>query len=164
VDPKGTTNIKLEWSALEYEERERSPDWFWALGIIVVTAAIASLIYSNYFFAVLIIIGGLLLGFFAIKHPDMVFYELNDKGLKIRTRLYPYENIKSFWVQSNKSPELPVKPTLFIKTERIFLPVMGVPITDVMAPRIRTIMLEKNILEEEMVEHASEKIMEFFGF
>ena len=28
---------KLEWSALEYEEKERSRDWFWALGIIVAT-------------------------------------------------------------------------------------------------------------------------------
>lgn len=164
MDPQGTTNMKIEWSALEYDEKERSADWFWALGIIVVTAAIASLIYSNYFFATLIIISGVLLGFFAIKKPDMVFYELNDQGLKIRTRLYLYENIKSFWVEDGNSKELPVKPALFIKTERVFMPIISVPITGDMAPRVRSIMLEQNILEEEMKEHASEKVMEFLGF
>ena len=77
----------LQWSALEYEEKERSKDWFWALGIIVVTSSIASVIFGNYFFAVLLILGGFLLGFFATKKPEMVQYELTERGLKIRTRL-----------------------------------------------------------------------------
>ena len=80
---------KLEWSALEYEDKERSPDWFWALGIIIVTSSLASIIYSNYFFAALLVLSGILLGFFAKKKPDTVLYELNEKGLKIRTRFYP---------------------------------------------------------------------------
>src|SRR5476649_1304639 len=104
---------KLQWEALEYEDKERSNDWFWALGVIVITSSIASIIYSNYFFAALLILSGVLLGFFAIKKPEMISYELNAKGLQILTRLYPYENIKSFWVQVGD------KPTLFIKTERI---------------------------------------------
>src|SRR5512141_1166647 len=150
---------KLEWSALEYEEKERSKDWFWALGIIVATSSIASIIFGNYFFAALLILSGLLLGFFAIKKPDTVTYELNDKGLKIRTRLYPYENIKSFWVQIGASPMTNVKPLLFINSERVFMPIISIPISAEMAPEIHAIMLEKNIAEVEMKEHPSEKIM-----
>ena len=90
---------KLEWSALEYEERERSADWFWALGIIVVCGVAAAAIFGNYFFAALLLLSGVLLGFFAVKKPDTVSYELNAKGLKIRNQIYSYENIKSFWVQ-----------------------------------------------------------------
>ena len=149
---------KLQWYALEYAEKERSRDWFWALGIIVVASSLASIIYSNYFFAGLIVLAGVLLGFFATKQPDMVFYELNEKGLKVRTRLYLYENIKSFYVQTG------TKPTLFIKSERLFMPVMGIPIENAPAEKIRSIMIEKNIIEEEMKEHASEKIMEILGF
>ena len=67
-------NEKLNWSALEYEEKTRSPDWFWALGIIVVTSSIAAIIFGNYFFATLLVLSGLLLGFFAVKKPDMVHY------------------------------------------------------------------------------------------
>ena len=149
---------KLEWSAPEYEEKERTRDWFWALGVIIVTASLASIIFGNYFFAVLIVLGGVLLGFFAIRKPEMVTYEINDKGLKVRTRIYPYENIKSFWVMVEK------KPTLFIKSERVFMPIISMPIDGATADDIRAIMLAQNIPEEEMREHVSEKIMEVLGF
>ena len=149
---------KFEWSALEYEEKERSHDWFWALGIIVVTSVVASVIFGNYFFAALIFLSGVLLGFFAIKKPEMISYELNASGLKIRNQTYPYERIKSFWVQTGS------RPILFIKTERMFMPIIGIPIEDNMAEDVHSIMLEKNIAEEEMREHASAKIMEVLGF
>ncbi|HTE48590.1 MAG TPA: hypothetical protein VK675_01625 [Candidatus Paceibacterota bacterium] len=154
----------LQWSALEYEEKERSKDWFWALGIIVVTSSITAIIFGNYFFAVLLVLGGLLLGFFATKKPDTVNYELNDRGLKIRTLLYPYSNIKSFWVQIDTTGEINLKPTLFIKTERVFMPVITIPINHDIAEEIRSAMLFKNVSEEEMREHPSHLIMESLGF
>jgi hypothetical protein len=154
---------KVSWSAPEYEHKERSSDWFWALGIIVVASFGAAVIYGNYFFAVLILLAGILLGFFATKPPGVVEYELNNHGVLIRDRLYPYENIKSFWVATSSS-RLPSKPTLFIKSERVFMPIISIPIEDAWAEDIADIMLSKNIPEEEMAEHPSEKIMEYFGF
>ncbi len=167
MNPQNTSTKKLTWSALEYEERERTQDWFWALGIIVFTGAMTSIIYGNYFFAFFILLSGILLGFFAQKAPDVVFYELNTKGLKIRSRFYPYENIKSFWIQMPHldNPEhLGLKPTLFIKSERVFMPILSIPIEDTQAQDIHEIMTSKDIPEEEMSEHASLKIMEFLGF
>ncbi|MEK9181626.1 MAG: hypothetical protein AAB786_01255 [Patescibacteria group bacterium] len=160
---------KLQWSALEYEEKERSTDWFWALGVIIVTGSLTSIIYNNYFFAVLLILSGVLLGFFATKKPDLISYELNARGLKVRTRLYLYENIKSFWVQiENKRHKEDsteeIKPTLFIKSERVFMPVLSIPIEETMAESIHSIMTSNSVTEEEMREHVSEKIMEFLGF
>ena len=149
---------KLSWSALEYEDKERNADWYWALGIIVITSSLAAVIYGNYFFAALLVLSGILLGFFARKKPDMVNYELNDKGLKIRNRIYPYENIGSFWVQ------IEPKQILFIKSERLFMPILAIPIEPDMAVDIHAIFFERNILEEEMQEHISEKIMEVLGF
>jgi len=155
---------KLSWTAPEYEEKERSPDWFWALGIIFATSSIAAIIFGNYFFAALLVLSGLLLGFFAVKKPDVVAYEINAQGLKIRNRLYPYENIKSFWVQLGASPETNIKPILFINSERAFMPILSIPIEEIMAEKIHSIMLEKNVTEKEMKEHPSEKIMEALGF
>ena len=155
---------KLQWSALEYEEKNRSNDWFWALGIIIVTSSLAAIIFGNYFFAALLFLSGVLLGFFAIKKPDIVSYELNNQGLKIRTRLYPYENIKSFWVQIDTTGETKLNPILFIKSERLFMPILSIPIEDIMAPDIHSIMISKNIIEEEMKDHPSIKIMELLDF
>ncbi|PIR69093.1 hypothetical protein COX93_00795 [Candidatus Nomurabacteria bacterium CG_4_10_14_0_2_um_filter_30_12] len=153
-------NKKLEWTALEYEEKERGNDWFWTLGVIIVASSITSFIYNNYFFGLFLIISGILLGSFAIKKPDLVFYELNEKGLKIRNRLYTYENIHSFWVQKG----VKLKPTLFIKSERQFMPIISMPIKQYNAEEVRNFMLKNGVPEEEMKEHISEKIMESLGF
>ena len=158
-------NENLNWSALEYEEKEKSKDWFWALGVIVITGSIAAIIFSDYFFAALLVISGILLGFFAIKKPETIFYELNDKGLKIGNRLYLYENIKSFWIQIEKSKQINNKePLLFIHSERIFMPIITIPIVEIMAEEIHSKLLSKNIAEVEMKVHPSEKIMEVLGF
>jgi len=149
---------KLEWSALEYEEKERTKDWFWAIGVIVVTGGAASIIYGSYFFAILLVLSGALLVFFANKKPDTILYELNEKGLQIRTRLYPYENIHSFWVETRN------KPALFIKSQRAFMPIISVPIDYTMSERIHEMFTFNNVPEEEMKDHPSEKIMDSLGF
>ncbi len=158
---------KIQWSALEYEEKNRNRDWFWALGIIVFTAGAAAIIYNNYFFAALIILSGALLGFLATKKPEDVPYELNAKGFLVGTSLYPYENIKSFWVQRENFPQDPaqkLKPVLFIKSERFFMPIIHSPIENSMANDIHSFLLKKDVKEEEMKESFSEKIMEALGF
>jgi hypothetical protein len=149
---------KLEWSAPEYEDKERGSDWFWALGIIVVAGSAASIIYSNYFFAVILILGGILLRFFAIKKPAIVHYELGEKGLKIGENLYPYENIKSFCIHAEP------KPMFLAQVDRLFLPIIAIPIEANWDKEIHAIMKSNNIIEEELQIHASERIMESLGF
>jgi hypothetical protein len=153
----------LSWSAPEYEERERSTDWFWALGVIVIASAVASIIFGNYFFAMLLIIAGILLGYFAIKKPDTVYYEINNKGFKMRTRLYPYEDLKSFWVQTEDPRTKEKKPLLFLKSARMFLPILSIPIDEEISEKIKEALKEK-LLEEEMHDHMSDRVIEYLGF
>ena len=155
---------KMTWSALEYEDKKRSRDWFWALGVIVVTGSVASIIFENYFFAALLVLGGALLGFFAIKKPEVIAYELGKDGLSAKNRLYPYDNIKAFWVQADFSPEPVVRPMLFIHSERAFMPIIAIHIPLEIAEDIHTVFSSYEIPEVEMKEHPSEKIMEALGF
>ena len=148
----------LTWAAPEYEHKEQNRDWFWALGIVVVAGSITSIIFHNYFFAILLVLSGILMTMFAIKKPDIVNYQINDKGLKIRDRLYPYESIKSFWVRREDNPYL------FIESQRLFMPIIQVPIESHLAEDIRQNMLTHEIIEQEMKEHATEKVMDFLGF
>lgn len=157
-------NEKIKWSALEYEDKDRSRDWFWALGIIVITSSIAAIIFGDYFFAGLLVLSGFLLGFFAVKKPDMITYELNGNGLKILDRLYPYENMKAFWIQLPTDTLPKLKPTLFIHSQRVFMPEIAVPITEDLAEMIHAALAAQNIPEREMREHIAEKIMGTLGF
>jgi hypothetical protein len=155
----------FEWFAPEYEEKEHSDDWFWAFGIIVVTSALASIIYADYFFAALIILAGGLLWFFAKKKPEMVHYELGVKGIKMGTHFYAYENLKAFWVQVGATVENPnALPTLFLKSDRWFMPIISIPIENDFAQDIHAVLLSQNIPEEEIREHPYQKIIEVLGF
>ncbi len=160
--------INISWQALEYEETNQGNDWFWALGIIVFAVALTSIIYKNYFFALLIIIGGVLLAYFSIKKPEIITYEFNNKGLKVKDRIYPYDGIKHFWVQTNQlkkdAEDTDVNPVLFIHTQRIFLPMFSIPIKEEIALDIRDLLMSKNIEEKQMAEHPSVHIMERLGF
>ena len=155
---------KLEWDALEYDEKDRGQDWFWALGVVVVAGSIASILFENYFFAALVVISGVMLGFFAVKKPDMIHYEINNKGLKIRNNIYTFDSIKSFWVRTEPKENQINRPALLIHSQRFFFSVISVPIEMESADMIRAIMLEKEIPEEEMQEHISEHLMEVLGF
>ena len=147
----------LKWSAFEYEQKERGTDWFWALGVIIVAGSIAAVILGDYFFAILLILGGVSLAMFAIRQPEMIQYELGAKGLRIKNQLYPYEKIKAFFVRFEE------KPMLFIKSERVFMPMLSIPLQDISPVVIKNIMLSYKIPEEEMREHFSEHVMERLG-
>jgi hypothetical protein len=154
---------KLQWSAFEYEEKNRTSDWFWALGVIVITSSIASIIYSNYFFAILLLFSGGLLGFFAKKKPELINYELNEHALIVRHKIFQYSHIKSFWVQHEDTMKnLP--SVLFIKTRELFMPNMSIPIHKDMEEMIQNIFISQNVTEEKMEEHPILKITEILGF
>lgn len=149
---------KLSWTLLEYPEKEKNTDWFWALGIIIVAGATTAFIYHNYFFSVLLVIGGILIGFFAKKKPDMVDYELNMKGFQIKNRLFLYKEISTFYINKEKGP------TMMLKTNRFMFPVLSIPIEHNHIYEIRNILLNQNIPEEEIKETLPEKIMEYLDF
>ena len=149
---------KITWKALEYEEKERSGDWFWALGIVVVATSATAVIYNNYFFALLLLLSGVLLGFFAMKPPDEISYELDEKGFKAGGRFIPFENIKAFWINTED------KTKLFIRSSRVVMPELSAFLPPSLETQVRDIMLEHDIEETEIQEHHAEKVLDFFGF
>lgn len=148
----------LEWTAPEYEDKERSRDWFWALGVIVVAGSAAAAIYGDYFFAALIVIGGVLLGYFASRRPDLVHYELGPRGLRINDRVFPYDSLKSFSVMTEP------KSLFIVHTGRYFMPIISIPMDPDMGETVHGVMTAMKVPEEKLVPHTSETIMDSLGF
>ncbi|MFZ3043564.1 MAG: hypothetical protein WA058_00430, partial [Minisyncoccia bacterium] len=48
--------VIVEWEGREYDHGSKSADWYWALGIVAIASAIASVLFGNYLLAVLIVI------------------------------------------------------------------------------------------------------------
>lgn len=154
-----TPDKLISWQALEYEHRERSVDWFWALGIVALTGAVISFLLENFLFGVFILVGAFVLALYAVRKPHILYFELNDKGVVIGKRLFPYETLDSFWVEDRFEGR---EPKLFFTSKKAFVPHLIIPLSDMSPSQIREF-LSSRVEEKEQFESLAHKFLEFFG-
>lgn len=126
--------VIAEWEGREYDHSPKSADWYWALGIISVAGALASILFGNYLLAVLIIIATVALALHAAKEPPLHRFRLIETGLTIGDELHPFERMVSFSVLEDVESVLP--PLLSIKTENWLSPHLVIPLAGVDADAI----------------------------
>src|SRR3989344_4172426 len=63
-------HVVLRWSAYEHEHVERGSDWYWALGIVAVSAALTSILFDDFLFAVLILLAAVVLVLLSRTPPE----------------------------------------------------------------------------------------------
>lgn len=146
----------ISWEAPEYEYYEKSNDWFWALGIVVVSASAAAVIYDNYLFAVFLVLGGFSLAFFGMKKPEFVTYSLNPKGIAVKNFLYAYEEMNTFWINKEEKK-------LLIITKKPFIPLVIIPVHEESMEGVQE-ELKNHVTEEYIEEPFYIKIMDRLGF
>ena len=149
----------LRWSAYEHEHIERGGDWFWALGIVAVCIAIVAILFHDTLFAVLIILAATTIGMLANIPPEVVEFEVSDRGIRVGNDLHRYDDIISFWVED----EHDASPLLLVDTTKFMAPNLIIPIENVDPSELRSF-LKEHSPEVPMKEPLAHKILEFFGF
>lgn len=86
------------WEAPEHHHIEKKADWYWIVGIIAGASTIASIIFGNTLFAIVIILSVLLVFHHAQKVPRFIPFEISDRGVRIDTNFYPYTSFSSFYI------------------------------------------------------------------
>ncbi len=152
------SQVSLRWSAFEHEHIERGSDWFWALGIIAVCAALTSILFSNVLFALVIIIAAVTIALIAQHPPELHEFEISERGIRTGPTLHPFENIISFWVETEVG-----EPTLLIDTIAFMAPNLVIPLGDTNPDEVRAYLRER-VEEVPMQEPLAHKILEIFGF
>jgi hypothetical protein len=150
-------SASLKWSAYEHEHIVRESNWFWALGVVAVCAALTSILFHDFLFAILILLGAAIFGLLANIPPELVEFEVSDKGVRVGDDMHRYEEIISFWVESE---ELPLR--LLVDTTKPMAPNLVIPIEDVGPEALRTL-LRGHATEVRMKEPLAHKLLEFFG-
>jgi hypothetical protein len=148
----------LRWSAYEHEHIERGSDWFWALGVIAVSAALTAILFGNFLFALVVILAATTIGLIARKPPELHEFEISEKGIRIGQAFHPYDPVISFWVDEELE-----KPLLLVDTTTFMSPNLIIPIDDIHPDDIREAM-RPHAEEVPMKEPTAHKILEFFGF
>ncbi|OGG78049.1 hypothetical protein A3A36_02645 [Candidatus Kaiserbacteria bacterium RIFCSPLOWO2_01_FULL_52_12b] len=119
----------LEWEGREYDHNPKDTDWYWTLGILAVAGTIAAILFSNYLFALLIIIATVALALHAAKVPPLHRFRLVEQGIVIGDELHPFERMTSFSVLEDIEGEFP--PMISIKTESWLSPHLIIPLEGV---------------------------------
>ena len=148
----------MRWSAYEHEHIERGSDWFWALGIAAVCVAIVAILFHDFFFSVLIILAAITIGMLARTAPDLMEFELSDRGIKAGGTMHRFEEILSFWVEDHNVE----RPLLLVDTTKFMAPNLIIPIEGIDPHAVREY-LRTRVEEVPMKEPVAHKILEFFG-
>ncbi|MHB0978286.1 MAG: hypothetical protein ACYC1K_02715 [Minisyncoccota bacterium] len=151
--------FKIEWDGHEYEHKERSSDWFWAVGIITVAVALTSIILGNIIFALLIIVSAFALLLFINRPPETLHIIVDEKGITKGRVRYPFDTLHSFYIDIDH----PHKKIL-LRSKKMFMPLIVVPLGEkVDIENVETNLL-KFIPQEPLVLPFAEQILEYLGF
>jgi len=148
----------ITWSALEYEHKEKSADWYWALGVIAVAGSATAFLLGNILLSILIVIGAFTLAMYGRRRPEMMDVKLGKRGVFVNDTLYPYNTLKSFWVEEQDK-----ESKVLIESEKMLMPYIVIPLNDADPDEVREFLFEY-LEEEEHSEPLSHKFMEYLGF
>ena len=153
------SQVVLRWNAYEHEHIERGRDWFWALGVIALCAAVISVIFHDYLFALVIISAAFAFGVLAKHPPRESEFEISEKGISINGTVHRYREIIGFWVEEEHHEG---RPLLLVDTTKFMAPNFIIPIEHIDPSVVRAYLLE-HAKETPMREPTFHKIVEFFG-
>jgi len=151
--------FKIEWEAHEYEHKERSSDWFWAVGIVSVSIAIAAIIFGNFTLGILVLIGAFSLSLFINRPPSTLYGRVDEQGVTRGKIIYPYHSLESFWIDV----EHPHKKIL-LRSQKLFMPLIIVPLGEDVDPDRLHRILSKFLKEEYHSLPLVESVLEYLGF
>lgn len=153
------TSVVLRWTAYEHEHIERAADWYWALGIVTLSVVVISILLHNALFAIIMVLASFTMILLARTPPQLVSFEISDRGIRTGKILHRYSEILSFWVED----EVGDRPVLLIDTTKWMAPNLIIPIEHIDPALVRAY-LQERCTEKHMVEPVSHRILEFFGF
>ncbi len=149
----------ITWQTAEYAHKDRSVDWFWAIGLISIAGCVAAILFKNYLFGILILLSGVCLALLAKTKPNMVDIALSEESITIAGDVYPFKKILEFNIVREKNTDV-----LLILTDRKVFPLLHVDLD----PQTRNdveIEIAKHVKRnDELFMSHDNKILEAIGF
>lgn len=149
----------VTWEAPEYVYTDKKADWYLVLAIIFGSLIIASVLFNNVLFALLVGVAGGALAASAARKPRVIPFAVSVRGIRVDDQLYPYSTLRAYHVDEDHEHG----PKLLVLSKRRFTPLIVLPIPEEYIDDIEDIMLGK--LEEKLLEEPFLfKVLEKFGF
>jgi hypothetical protein len=151
----------MHWEAPEFESREKSIGWYWTTIIVAVLMLAGAVWQRNFLFAVLVVIGEILVLIWSGKEPRTVAFRITDHELLIdeKTR-YALNELHSFSVEPEGHSHWPV---IALVSKRRFRPAVHIRAPKDRIEGIRE-RLQISVPESAWEESLIEMLEKFFRF
>ncbi|MEI7631763.1 MAG: hypothetical protein WCJ60_00390 [bacterium] len=94
----------VNWTASEFVSHQKTVAWYIVLGAMsAVVTLVVYLISRDILSAVVVVLSCIALGVFAARSPRTKTFEINDRGVLIDSKFYPFEMFKSFSVVDDEA-------------------------------------------------------------
>lgn len=116
----------FNWKAREYENFEKTNDWFWAVGLIALIGAGLAIWQGSVSFGILILLSGFCLILFGnVKHPEHSIL-INEEGLMIDENKFLWKDVTGFAIIDDTKD--PYNKKVIFETARSVAPKISLPI------------------------------------
>jgi hypothetical protein len=96
--PHYDENDKVAWEASEYIHRAKDSRWGIAFGVVVLVILGVAVWLQEWIFAVLVVVMGGAMGYFAFRPPQTKRYTLTHDGLEVDGKLFLLSDYRAFGV------------------------------------------------------------------
>jgi hypothetical protein len=149
----------IYWEAPEHVHIEKTNDWYWMLWIIAIAGSVASIIFGNVLFGVVILLAAMTMFIISHRKPRTIPFEVSFRGIRIKEDLYPYTTLESFSIDE----EHPHGIHLIIKQKKLFSSLLIIPLPEEYTDAIEDIVALR-LREEHLKEPIAHHILEYLGF
>ncbi|MFA5175039.1 MAG: hypothetical protein WC430_01280 [Patescibacteria group bacterium] len=115
-----------QWEVKEYEKYQRGRRWYAIMGFVGISILAYALITSNYLFALIVALFGIILFLFDMQEPAKVQFAITTTGIILGEKFYRWSEFDSFWIVY-APPEV---KNLYFKTNGVFRHRLQVPLLD----------------------------------
>ena len=153
-------NKTISWKAREFKHYPKNAGWYVILtaGAILVIAFFI-FVEKDIFAAVSLGLIALLIAFFSTHKPEEVQIELNSKGVRFGQLLYPYKQLKYFWLVQD-----PNHKTVNFHTSALLNSILILELEGQNGEEVRQYLLQYLYEHVETQPTSAQKIMHKFKF
>lgn len=150
---------ELTW-IMPATHKERSVDWFWAIGIITLVGAGTAFFVGNGLFGIFILLGGSLLFYTNLNKANDTAIHINEKEITVAGLSHKTNKMKGFAIVKNIHEE----NVLIVHTDRFFMPMIILHVPEEISVVTLEEILAKRIPKEDLREPPANVLAEKLGF
>ncbi|MEK7158260.1 MAG: hypothetical protein AAB733_01660 [Patescibacteria group bacterium] len=146
ANPRG--KLLLYWKIAEFEHFERTMLWYIVAGVVTVGLLVYAILAANYLFAVIILLGAIILLYDHFRKPGKIDAEITQEGVQVGKHFHPFDTLQEFWLVYNP----PESKWLYLRFKAFWHSEISIPLEHMNPLKIREILL--NYLPEDVTEES----------